>query len=319
MNISVLGCGRWGSFLAWYAHRQGHKVISYGIEDEIFLALQKTRKNEFVTFPKDIEITSDLKYAVSSGDIIIVSISSQQLRGFLTKVAPLFTSNKKLILCMKGIEEGSGKRLSTIAMECGFKKEQVAVWVGPGHIQDFTKNIPNCMVIDTHNAELTKEIVGLFSSDLIRFYYGADLVGTEIGAATKNIFGIAAGVCDGLGCVSLKGPLMARGAREVARLIKAMGGNELSAYGLCHLGDYETTLFSPYSHNRKWGESYTKGEKFTKLAEGVATAKAVTELAKNHGVDMPITFAVNTMIQDKQPPKELLKTFFTRDIKGEFV
>lgn len=130
------------------------------------------------------------------------------------------------------------------------------------------------MVIDSENEKLKVSLVDAFRSDLIRFYYGSDLLGTEIGAAAKNVMGIAAGVLDVV-CVPLKGPLMSRGAREVARLIKAMGGDERSAYGLAHLGDYETTLFSPYSHNRKYGEMLAKGQRFEKLAEGVTTSAAM--------------------------------------------
>ena len=318
MKISVLGCGRWGSFLAWYMHKLGHSVISYGPGDIIFNELLRTRENEYVKYPDSIILTSDLKKAVESAEIIIVSIGSQVLRGFLKQVTAFDLTRKKIVLCMKGIEEGTGKRLSEIALECGVQKNQIAVWVGPGHIQDFTKNIPNCMVIDSYNPELTKNLSDNFKSELIRFYYGDDIIGTEVGAATKNIMGIVAGVLDGMNYASLKGPLMARGAREVSRLIKAMGGNEFSAYGLCHLGDYETTLFSKYSHNRMWGEAYAKGETFPKLAEGVATARAVQVLAAQYNTEMPITDAVNAMIRNQLSQKELLKTLFGRDTKIEF-
>lgn len=113
-----------------------------------------------------------------------------------------------------------------------------------------------------------------------RFYYGQDLIGNEIGAAAKNVVGIAAGMLDGLGLSTLKGALMARGTREIARLIDALGGNELSAYGLCHLGDYEATLFSPYSHNRMFGEKFVKNEPYTDLAEGYYAVDALLRLAR---------------------------------------
>ena len=109
------------------------------------------------------------------------------------------------------------------------------------------------MVIDSKNPELIKELADSFRSETIRFYYGDDLIGSELGAAAKNVMGIAAGMLDGGGYTTLKGPLMSRGAREIARLIGAMGGKEISAYGLCHLGDYETTLFSTYSNNLNFG------------------------------------------------------------------
>lgn len=319
MKVSVLGCGRWGSFLAWYNNRLGNDVISFGPEhDYSYQILKNTGRNEYVRFSEDIKISCDLDEALNHAETVIISISSQGLRGFASEIAKRNIKNKKFVLCMKGIEETTGKRLSEVAIESGIPKENIAVWAGPGHIQEFTKNVPNCMVIDSYSPELTKFLADAFKSDLIRFYYGNDIIGTEVGAATKNIMGIVAGVLDGLNYATLKGPLMARGAREVARLIKALGGNELSAYGLCHLGDYETTLFSLHSHNRKWGEAYVLGQPFEKLAEGVATARAVSKVARKLGVDMPITDAVNEMITQKTSPKELLVNLFERDTKGEF-
>ena len=247
-KISVLGCGRWGSFIAWYlATKKGKEVYSWGPEgDYSYEVLKNTGKNEYVTLDKSIVLTCDLAKAVSRAEVIIISISSQGLRGFIRKIlAAADVSDKIFVLCMKGIEVETGERLSEILIEAGISKDKIAVWVGPGHIQDFTAGIPNCMVIDSHNVQLKKALADDFKSDLIRFYYGNDIIGTEIGAAAKNVMGIAAGVLDGGGVSTLKGPLMSRGAREVARLIKALGGNELSAYGLAHLGDYETTLFFP--------------------------------------------------------------------------
>ncbi|MCL2862213.1 MAG: NAD(P)H-dependent glycerol-3-phosphate dehydrogenase [Firmicutes bacterium] len=317
-KITVLGCGRWGSFLAWYSNRIGHSVVSWGREDGIFDELKKTRKNEYVKFDDNIEITSDLKNALNHGEIIIISICAQSLRDLLQHVKKFDIKDKKFVLCMKGIEEETCLRLSEVCIEAGIEKDNIAVWVGPGHIQDFTKNIPNAMVIDSHNFALTEELVDIFKSDLIRFYYGTDMIGTEVGAATKNIFGIIAGALDGMGYSTLKGPLMARGAREIARLIKALGGNELSAYGLCHLGDYETTLFSKYSNNRAWGEAKVKGEKFTKLAEGVATARAVAKIAKKLDIEMPLTDTVNIMVKDDYRPYDVLSMLFEREITTEF-
>ena len=111
---------------------------------------------------------------------------------------------------------------------------------------------------------------------------------------------------------------MARGAREVSRLIKAAGGNELSAYGLCHLGDYEATLFSQHSHNRKFGESFVKGETFEKLAEGVKTSSAMLDMADRFGVELPITRAVNKIITENADPMQTLLSLFARTNLNEF-
>ena len=117
---------------------------------------------------------------------------------------------------------------------------------------------------------------------------------------------------------SLKGPLMARGAREVARLIHAMGGNELSAYGLCHLGDYEATVFSQFSHNRAFGEKFVKGEKYGKLAEGYYTSEALMLLCEKYDVDMPICRSVYEIIHKGKNPLDAFSHLFTRSIKNEF-
>lgn len=329
MKISVLGCGRWGSFIAWYqATVLKNSVVSWGPEgDYSYEILKNTGKNEYVTLDKSITLTSDLQYAVESAEVIIISISSQGLRGFMQKITQFNVADKPFVLCMKGIEESSGRRLSEVLVESGISPDKIAVWVGPGHIQAFTQGIPNCMVIDSANENLKRYLADNFKSNLIRFYYGNDLTGTEIGAAAKNVLGIAAGVLDGSGYVSLKGPLMARGANEVGRLIEAMGGKFNSAYGLAHLGDYETTLFSEYSHNRKYGEMMAHGAKFEKLAEGVMTAKAMKKLGDKYNVDLPITNAVyeacflSHVFESGDGAKhcmEIILKLFERSTKSEF-
>ena len=178
--------------------------------------------------------------------------------------------------------------------------------------------IPNCMVVDSEDKMVINDVVSKFSSDLIRLYLGDDIIGTEIGAAAKNVIGIAAGMLDGLKLSSLKGALMARGAREVSRLINAMGGNELSAYGLSHLGDYEATLFSLHSQNRMFGEKFITGQPYAKLAEGVATVKALMKLSKEYNVELPISHAVYDMIYNNADPQQTLSRLFNRDVKEEF-
>lgn len=321
MKISVLGCGRWGSFIAWYLSRMGNEVYSWGPEDGYsYQVLKETGRNEYVALDEKITLTCNLQEAVERAEIIVISISAQGLRGFMQKIMQFDVREKYFVLCMKGIETGTGKRLSEILVESGVSAQKIAVWVGPGHIQSFVQGVPNCMVIDSENEGLKRELVQSFKSDLIRFYYGDDLIGTELGAAAKNVMGIAAGILDVI-CVPLKGPLMSRGAREVARLIKAMGGGELSAYGLAHLGDYETTLFSPYSHNRMYGEMLAKGQRFEKLAEGVATSEALKYLGEKHGVDLPITKAVYNVCfgqgDDTKRCREEIEKLFSRSTKAE--
>ena len=173
------------------------------------------------------------------------------------------------------------------------------------------------MTIDSYNKDLTCYLADNLASELIRFYYGNDIIGNEIGAACKNIMGICAGVLDGLGYGAMKGPLMVRGAFEVSKFITAMGGDGYTAYGLTHLGDYETTLFSKYSNNRNFGEKLALGQPFEKLAEGVKTSEAVYKKAKALNVDMPITEAVYKVLFEKADLKDALSSLFSRSVKTE--
>jgi len=320
MNVSVLGCGRWGSFLAWYANKIDHNVLLWGRENSRnFLMLKENLKNEYLRIPANINLTNSLKEAISFAEIVIISISAQQLRLFAKQLKLLpEIHNKIFILCMKGLEDATGKRLSQVFKEELGSSINVAVWLGPGHVQDFVKNIPNCMIIGCENIDTTKTIVNSFNSELIRFYYGQDLIGNEIGAATKNVVGIAAGMLDGLKYNSLKGALMSRGTREISRLVGVMGGNPITVYGLSHLGDYEATLFSPYSHNRNFGEDFVSGKKFNKLAEGVATIKALQKLSKQYDVELPICSALYQVIFEDKNPEQTLLDLFLRPVKFEF-
>lgn len=319
MNVSILGCGRWASFHAWYANHIGHDVIVWGRENSLNLKkLTATHKNEYLTLPSDIRFTCDLNKALNFADIVIISISSQQLRNLAKQIHQTdLYQNKTFILCMKGIEVSTGKRLSEILNEELDNSCNVCVWVGPGHVQDFLAGIPNCMVISADDNSISRKIIHIFSSDLIRFYYSKDLIGTEIGAAAKNVIGIAAGMLDGMHYTSLKGALMARGTHELSNLIKALGGDAMTVYGLSHLGDYEATLFSPHSNNRRFGEDFVQNRPFHKLAEGVYTMQALLNLADRYKVELPICTTINKIVINHKNPKQELLNLFMRPLKAE--
>lgn len=380
MKISVIGCGRWGTFHAWHADKIGHEVILYGRENSAnFKRLSETGKNDFLKLPSTVKLTTDILLAINFADVILISVGAQNLRGLLQEIISLpeiDLAEKKFVLAMKGLERGTGKRLTTVFNEVvnkipstdttsiqrdgitnakldsvftlkssptnfsaesvplkddtkfpeqifstvqkvTTKKINVAVWVGPGHVQDFVKDIPNCMVMASADENFTRELVEIFKSPLIRFYYGSDLIGIEIGAAAKNVVGIAAGMLDGLNFTSLKGALMARGTAELSRLISALGGDKMTVYGLSHLGDYQATLFSDYSNNRRFGESFVTGKNFDKLAEGVETVSALMELSKITGVELPISRAVYNILYENKNPKDQLTELFLRSTKSE--
>lgn len=317
-KITVIGCGRWGTCIAWYLDRIGHDVTLYGrATSKNLQTLMETRKNEYLTLSDTTKLSTSLD-AVDDSAVIVISIGSQKLCEVADQLAARGIRNKIIVLCMKGIEIRTGRRLSQVILDAVDHSNHVAVWIGPGHVQEFCRGVPNCMVIDSTDEQTKNELITSFSSDLIRFYYGRDLIGNEIGAAAKNVIGIAAGALEGLDMASLKGALMTRGTREIARLIGAMGGDERSAYGLCHLGDYEATLFSDHSQNKNFGKSVVLGTPYTKLAEGYYTVKALRNLGKTYGVDLPICEAVYQVLYENVPAQDAIASLFTRALTNEF-
>ena len=319
MKISVLGCGRWGSFIANYLSNQGNEVTLWGRGGgKSYQALEQTRKNDYLTLSDNVTLTCNLDKAFES-DIIVISILTKELDGFLKELKANYNcDNKTIVFCMKGIDPNTSETLTQIAERNGFNKNQLAVWVGPGHVQNFVQGIPSCMIISSYNMDLAKELQKLFSSNLIRFYVNSDVLGVQIGSASKNVVGIMSGILDGLGWQGVKGALMARAAYEYASLVDRLGGKGQTIYGLSHLGDYEATLFSPFSHNRMYGECLARGEEYTLSAEGVYNVKGFYALSKECGVELPLTNALYNIIFEKADIKEEIDKLFSRSQKNEF-
>ena len=276
-KISLIGCGRWGTFLGWYAGNYCgfSQVDMYDIPTSPnFVELLNTRKNPYLTL-SDNMVLHDKIDDVLQNDIIIVSVGCQHFRELCKQLNTFNLKGKTFLLAMKGLETPSAATMFDIMREEVKQDIHIAILAGPGHVQDYMKGVPSCAVIDSDEEETKDKLIKALQSDLIRFYYGSDLIGNQVGAALKNVIGLAAGILDGLEWYGLKGALMARAPIEVGRLIAHFGGNPRTAYGLAHLGDYEATLFSKHSHNRMFGEMFAKGENFGKLAEGVPTLKAV--------------------------------------------
>lgn len=319
-KVSLIGCGRWGTFLGWYAANYGKadEVYMYDIPTSPnFLELKNTRRNSYLTLSDNMFLFDNLA-KVLENDFVIISIGCQYFRGLCKELSAYDLNGKTFLLAMKGLEEPSGERMLEIMREEIRQNIHIATLGGPGHVQDYMRGVPSAAVVDS-DEEATKEtVINLMQSSLIRLYYGSDLIGNQIGAALKNVIGLAAGILDGLDWYGLKGALMARAPVEVGRLIKHFGGNPMTAYGLAHLGDYEATLFSKHSHNRMFGEKFARGESFEKLAEGVPTLKAVKLIADKNNIDMPIAQALYKVIYEKADIKESIKELFERSLKREF-
>lgn len=284
MKAVVIGCGRWGTFISWYLDSIGHDVTLYGRSSSKHMQeLMETRKNDYLELSDREKLTNTLE-VVKDAEAILISVNSQGLRSLCEELNRYDLSGKVIVLCMKGIEISTGKRLSEVVGETLKSEVKICVWLGPGHVQEYVKGHPNCMVIDSECEETKEKMMKELSGNLIRFYYGTDIIGNEIGAAAKNVIGLAAGMLDGLNYSSLKGALMARGTHEVSRLIEAMGGNPFSAYGLCHL----------------------------------ETAKAVHLMTQKYGIEMPICEAVYSILYENADPQVKINELFERSLKSEF-
>ncbi len=319
-NSSLIGCGRWGTFLGWYSvnYAKFNQVDMYDIPTSPnFIELKETRKNPYLSLTDNMILHEDIA-DVLKNDFIIISIGCQHFRSLCKQLNGYDLSGKTFLLAMKGLEENTAKTMYQIMREEVKQPIHIAVLAGPGHVQDYMKKVPSCAVIDSDEPETTKHVISLMQSELIRFYFGSDLIGNQIGAALKNVIGLAAGILDGLEWYGLKGALMARAPVEVGRFIGHFGGNPKTAYGLSHLGDYEATLFSKHSHNRMFGEKFARGEDFGKLAEGVPTLQAVKTIADKENIDMPICQALYKVIYEKADIKSTIRSMFDRDLKQEF-
>ena len=169
MKVTVIGCGRWGSLITWYLDKIGHQVSLYGRASsphmQRFLA---ERKNDLLEFPESVRLCTDLECA-QGAEVIVISVPSQALQGLMDQLKPLHLKDKTFVLCMKGIEIETGRRLSEVARDNLDPSCAVAVWLGPGHVQEFYAGIPNCMVIDSEDEAVKHRLVNEFSSQLIRF------------------------------------------------------------------------------------------------------------------------------------------------------
>lgn len=289
-KISILGAGRWASCIAYILDSKKYSITMWQREESTNNSLFVTRKNQYVTLPKNINLTHNLKSSIDSAEVIIISIYSQNLQDLMNKVKAIKGyQTKKYCLAMKGIECSTGRRLSEILLDNGVPKDNIAVWAGPGHIQSLAKGGKANMLISAYNSGLAKELAQSFSTKNINLSISYDIIGTELGAAAKNVYGIASGILQAnpeyAHCI---GGLMVASVKEMSNLIDISGGKPTSAVGLAMLGDYQATMFDDNSKNLTYGKTIIKQntlkpEKLKEIiggtnVEGIKTCEALLKL-----------------------------------------
>lgn len=328
ITFAVLGSGGWGTAAALLLSQgAGHRVRLWTAHGENAVRLCASRENvrllPGVKLPDALEVTADCAEAVAGADCWVSAIPTAYLRDTLTRFAGLCGANTPVVSLTKGLEIATFRRPSEIIGEV-LGTENVAVLSGPSHAEEVARGMPTSVVVAASDAALAARAQRWFGTDRFRVYTNGDLVGVELAGALKNVVGIAAGVCDGLGFGdNAKAALLTRGLVEMTRFGVAHGAEPGTFAGLAGIGDLMTTCFSPHGRNRRVGYRLGQGEPLAdvlagpQVAEGVFTSKSVFERATRSGIEAPIMAGVYEVLHNGKPPLAAVQALMARSPKPE--
>ncbi len=327
-QIAVVGAGSWGTALAVWLAARGHGVTLWGHDGQHIEDLRRDGGNEAylpgVPLPPSVRPTADLT-DLRGADLALLVTPSRALREVASRLASVDLHEDAVLLsCTKGIEHGSGLRMSEIISEC-LPHRPVAVLSGPSHAEEVARGGPTAIVLGCAAEQTAKALQRLFNADALRVYTSDDVAGIELGGALKNIFAIAAGMSDGLGFGdNAKAALVTRSLAELIRLGVHLGGRRETFQGLSGIGDLMVTCFSRLSRNRMVGERLGRGEtlravtaSMRMVAEGVPTTLGAFEQSKRVGVETPIIDQIYAILYADRAPLDALQELFTRDPRSE--
>ncbi len=326
MKIAVLGAGAWGSALAVHFGAR-HEVTLWTRSEAHAQAMAVQRQNARylpgIAFPADLRITHKLDEAIRHAELVLVAVPSSALRGLLELLSEHDIGCPLIWVC-KGFEEGTGKLPHEIVAEI-LPHVPSGVLSGPSFAIEVAKGLPSAMTLASHHALVAGDIAHRLHGGTLRIYTSDDVVGIELGGAIKNVIAIAAGISDGLGFGhNARAALITRSLAEITRLGLTLGGHMETFMGLSGMGDLILTCTGDLSRNRQVGLRLAKGETLQDIiaslghvAEGVTTAPEVLRLAERHGVDMPITRAVNRVLYEHVPPRQAVEELLHRNQKAE--
>ena len=325
MKAAVVGSGGWGTALALCLLRNGHETLLWSHSRQKAEEMEKTRQNNMlpgVILPEALQIAWE-PTSVAGHPLVVIACPSVHIRSVCRQVAPFLDEDAVLVSVTKGIEPGSLLRMSQIVREETHR--EVAVLTGPSHAEEVAKNIPTACVAASENQALAELVQDAFMSDSFRVYTSADVIGSELGGALKNVIALCAGVSDGMGNGdNTKAMLMTRGLTEIARLGVAMGARKETFAGLAGVGDLIVTCTSQHSRNRRAGILMGQGkspqeamEAVGAVVEGYYAAKSAWELACKLGVEMPIIHGAYRALYENVDVKTVLKSLLCRARKAE--
>ncbi|MEI6756242.1 MAG: NAD(P)H-dependent glycerol-3-phosphate dehydrogenase [Chlorobium sp.] len=331
MNIAVLGAGSWGTTLAVLLAKKGYPVRLWAHRPQFAEQLQADRHNsrylKGVQFPETLQVSANLQDTVSLSEMIVTAVPSQALRETVSGFGDMALEGKILVNVAKGIELGTGKRMSEVLLEVlpSLRSSQVAALYGPSHAEEVSRDQPTTVVASSTSLATAQKVQEIFHTNMFRVYVNTDIIGVEIAGSVKNIIAIAAGISDGIGFGdNAKAAIITRGLAEISRLCTKLGGDAVTISGLSGIGDLVVTCLSRHSRNRYVGEEIGKGRslddvvsEMNMIAEGVLTSRAVYELSRSLGVEMPITQAVYKMLFEGKAVQQATLELMTRELKPE--
>ncbi|GGH33101.1 glycerol-3-phosphate dehydrogenase [NAD(P)+] [Alsobacter metallidurans] len=323
--IGVVGGGAWGTALANAAARAGRSVTLWARDASEVATMRDRRENvrrlPGVRLEDAVSPTADLA-DLRRVDTALLVVPAQALRGVALALAPVLPTGCPAVVCAKGIERATGSFMTDVTSEA-MPHATPAVLSGPSFAEDVSRGLPTAVVLAAAQESLAEALAQALSSSRFRVYHGVDMRGVEIGGAAKNVLAIAAGIVAGrrLG-ESARAALTARGFAELTRFARAFGGRPETLMGLSGLGDLILTCGSAKSRNFAFGvdlgEGLPVGEAgHGKLAEGAFTARALVEMARSAGVDLPICEAVDAVLSGRVGIDDVVERLMTRPLKSE--
>ena len=330
-RVAVVGAGSWGTALSAVLSKKGHDVRMWAFEPEVAEQIAQGRENVSylpgVRLPENLGSTADLATALQGAEIV-VSVSPAQVVGpVMAEAAAHIEDNALIVSASKGIEITTLRRMAEVISEVlsPAQIDRFTVLSGPSFALEVARETPTAVVVASGSTDAARAVQDLFQTNYFRVYTGSDVIGVELGGALKNVIALGAGVAAGLRCGhNTLAALVTRGLAEMRRLGVAMGAHASTFSGLAGMGDLFLTCTGTLSRNRTVGYRLGQGKaldtilgEMSAVAEGVATAHAVHDLAARFGVEMPIAEEVFGILTLGTDPEQALKNLMERDPKPE--
>ena len=313
MRIAVIGAGSWGTAVSWLLGNKGIDVSLWCRECEVAESINAAHRNPMylkdVDLPANVTAFCDFDRTLFDAQAVVVVTPSHGVRETARHMATFLPATTPVINLSKGVEAGTSMRMTQVLEDVLGGRERLAALSGPNHAEEVGKGIPSATVVAAYDEGVGRMFRDVFQAPAFRVYTNPDVVGVELGGASKNVIAVAAGMSDGVGYGdNSKASLMTRGLAEMSRLGVKLGANPLTYMGLSGMGDLIATCTSRHSRNRGLGEMLARGgsvEAYTAtthmVAEGATSAVTVDNLAQSVGIELPITHLARQIISGEVP------------------